>query len=71
MQKSLSISVENISRILIFNNEQALREALAENKHLSYLAGLEEIHSKNFPGVYIAGFKTMGSEVDHITYFDL
>ena len=64
MEKSLSISVEGITRSLVFNSEYGLREALAENKQLQYLAGLEPIHHTNFPGMYIAGFKT-SDNVEH------
>lgn len=62
MERALSVATKDVNRILIFNSEKALREALAENEHLCYLAGLDEIHSVNFPGVYLAGFKTSDSE---------
>lgn len=55
--KSLSVSVKNVDRVLIFDSEKALRIALGENDNLEYLVGLDEIHRKSFPGVYMAGFK--------------
>lgn len=67
MNKAMSISVESVSRILMFNSEQDLREALAENEHLQYLAGLEKIHHMNFPGVYLAGFRTLDNEEQNHT----
>ena len=57
MKQSISIPTDTINRILVFQDEKSLREALAANDQLQYLFGMEEIHRKNFPGVFIAGFK--------------
>ena len=53
---SISIPVDGISRILVFQTKEEFEGTLSENPQLVPLMGHKEMHKQLF-GVYIAGFK--------------
>ena len=53
---SISIPVDGISRILIFQTREEFEGTLLENPQLVPLMGYKDMHRLYFP-VYIAGFK--------------
>ena len=55
MNRSMSIPVDDFTRILIFDDEKSYCDAVEANAHLHPLVGTDAYDKEYMPGIYIAG----------------
>ena len=58
---SCGFSPVGFNQIIVFSDEQAFKEIVAANPHMTAIIGADDHTRKNYPGVFISGVKAVAN----------